>query len=105
LIDNFAATLALAGKSAQALPDGTFVLPARGTRAETVIGLTTRIPELGDFYSLHQRGGVSSARAGWLISPSPFFVAQRQAHVSWLGNLSNIKHANEAQIRQLVDSL
>lgn len=105
LIDNFAATLTAAGKNAQALPDGTFVLTAHGSRPETVVGLTTRIPELGDFYSLHQRGSVSPTRSGWLISPAPFFVAQRQAHVSWLGKVSNIKHANEAQIGQVIDSL
>jgi|GEM_PF-5114026 len=101
LIDNFAAALTAAGKSAQVLSDGTFVLPASASHGETVVGLTTRLPELGDFCSLHQRGGISATRTGWLISPSPFFIAQRQAHVSWLGGLSNIQHANEAQMTQL----
>jgi hypothetical protein len=105
LIDNFAAALMAAGKTAQVLPDGTFILPASGSQNEAVVGLTTRLPELGDFCSLHQRGSVSSNRAGWLISPSPFFLAQRQAHVSWLGRLSNIQHANEAQISQLAADL
>jgi len=105
LIDNFAAALTAVGKSAQVLPDGTFLISAGGRSTETVVGLTVRPPELGDFCSLHQRGSVSSDRPGWLISPSPFFLAHRQAHVSWLGSLSNIQHANEAQIAQLAANL
>ena len=105
LIDNFAAALTAAGKTAQVLSDGTFLLPATGPRSETVVGLTARPPELGDFCSLHQRGSVSASRAGWLISPSPFFLAQRQTQVSWLGGVSNIQHANEAQIVQLAANL
>lgn len=105
LIDNFAAALMKEGKTAQFLSDETFLLPSNGVRPETVVGLTPRPPELGDFCSLHQRGNVSANRAGWLISPSPFFLAQRQAHVSWLGDISNIQHINEAQITNLVASL
>jgi len=105
LIDNFAAALSAFGKMAQALPDGTFVLPSTGRRNETVVGLTVRPPELGDFCHLHQRGAVSANRDGWLVSPSPFFLAQRQAHVSWLCGVSNIRHANEAQISQLAATL
>ena len=105
LIDSFAAALADANRQAQVLSDGTFVLPPSGSNSGAVVGLTTRLPELGDFCSLHQRGGISANLAGWLISPSPFFVAQRQAHVSWLGGLSNVHHANEAQIAQLATTL
>jgi len=105
LIDNFAAALAKSGKQAQVLSDGTFVLPPIGSQNGAVVGLTPRIPELGDFCSLHQRGSVSTNQPGWIVSPSPFFIAQRQAQVSWLGGLSNIQHANEAQINQLVADL
>jgi hypothetical protein len=105
LIDNFAAALAACGKTAQVLLDGTFVLPSIGKRNPAVVGLTVRPPDLGDFCNLHQRGAVSAARDGWLISPAPFFLAQRQANVSWLGGVSNIRHANEAQMSQLAASL
>ncbi|HYJ87000.1 MAG TPA: toll/interleukin-1 receptor domain-containing protein [Pyrinomonadaceae bacterium] len=105
LIDNFAAALKQAGRKAQVLPDGTFLLPSSGSLNETVVGLTTRLPELGDFCSLHQRGSISKGRLGWLISPSPFFIAQRQAYVSWLGGLCDIQHANEAQITTLAQNL
>ena len=105
LIDNFAAALAAAGKTAQVLSDGTFVLPPNKRSSGAVISLTARPPELGDFCALHQRGNVSPSRAGWLISPASFFVAQRQAQVSWLGGVSNIQHANEAQIAQLAANL
>ena len=105
LIDNFAAALQQAGKTAQVLPDGTFILAARGVQGSVVVGLTTRIPELADFCSLHQRGNLSPARSGWLISPSPFFVAQRQAQVTWLGGVCNIQHVNEGQISALAAAL
>lgn len=105
LIDNFAAALANAGRTAQVLPDGTFIVSASGSGAHAVVGLTVRPPELGDFCSLHQRGSVSAGRPGWLISPSPFFLASRQGHVCWLGGISNIQHANEAQMATLAASL
>jgi len=105
LIDNFAAALEASGKTAQVLSDGTFLLPASGPLHGTVVALTCRPPELGDFCALHQRGNVSANRPGWLISPSPFFLAHRQAHISWLGGLSNIQHANEAQMTQLAADL
>lgn len=105
LIDSFAAALTAVGRSAQSLPDGTFLLPSQGSKDEAVVNLTARPPELGDYCALHQRGGVSANRAGWLISPAPFFLAQRQAQVSWLGGVSNIQHANEAQINQLAADL
>lgn len=105
LIDNFAAAVTAAGKTARMLADGTFLLPPTTTRGEAVVGLTPRPPELSDFCLLHQRGNISTGRAGWLISPAPFFLAHRQAHVSWLGGVSNIQHTNEAQIAQLAASL
>jgi hypothetical protein len=105
LIDNFAAALQRAGKSAQVLSDGTFVFPPSGTNVGAVVGLTPRIPELGDFCSLHQRGGVSVGRPGWLVSPSPFFVAQRHEQVTWLGGVCNIQHLNEGQINLLAAAL
>jgi hypothetical protein len=105
LIDNFAAALKEVGRKAQVLPDGTFVLAPSGSRTGTVVALTTRLPELGDFSSLHQRGKITGTCPGWLISPSPFFLAQRQADVSWLGGVCNIQHANEAQMTTLASTL
>ncbi len=105
LIDNFAAALAAVGKTAQVLLNGTFLISPTGRNNGVVVGLTARPPELSDFCSLHQNGGVTASREGWLISPSPFFLAHRQIHVSWLGGISNIHHANEAQIAQLVANL
>ncbi len=105
LIDNFAAALVSVGKTATALPDGTFLLGPSGAGVETVVGLTVRPPELGDFCALHQRGNVSTGRTGWLISPSPLFLAQRQAQIAWLANISHIRHANEAQISDLAAKL
>jgi hypothetical protein len=105
LIDNFAAALSAVGRIAQILPDGTFLLPAAHGRGEAVVGLTVRPPELGDFCRLHQRGNVSATRKGWLVSPAPFFLAQRQTSVAWLGGISDIQHANEAQITHLATNL
>ncbi len=105
MIDNFAAALVSVGKTATALPDGTFLLQPSGAGVETVVGLTARPPELGDFCALHERGNVSSGRTGWLISPSPLFLAQRQAQIAWLANISHIRHANEAQISDLAAKL
>ena len=101
LIDNFAAALSDAGKTAQVLPDGSFVVSPGNLGREAIVSLTARTPELGDYCSLHQRGGISASREGWLISPAPFFLAQRQAQILWLGGLSNIQHADEAQIIEL----
>jgi hypothetical protein len=105
LIDNFAAALNSAGRTSRFLSNGMFFLPTSGNKGESVVGMTVRPPELSDYCSLHQQGGVSANRAGWLISPSPFFLASRQTHVTWLGGLSNIQHANEAQITQLAANL
>jgi|CXWL01.1.fsa_nt_gi hypothetical protein len=105
LIDNFAAALSKAGKTATVLADGTFLVPGSHNVGSRVIGLSVRSPELAEFCTLHQRAGVSPSRPGWLLSPAPMFIAQRQAQVSWLGTLSNIQHLNEAQISTLVQSL
>jgi len=104
LIDNFAAALAAAGKSALAGIDGSFLFNSAGGN-ETMVGLAARPPELADFCSLHQRGAISSRRSGWLVSPAPFFQARRQNQVAWLGGLSNIQHADEAQMLKLVTTL
>lgn len=102
LIDSFAAALVASGKSAQLTPEGTFLV---GTGPDAVVGLSVRTPELGDFCALHQRGGISSALPGYLISPAPLFLAQRQAQVSWLGGLSNISHVNEAEMLKLAQKI
>ena len=105
LADNFAAALVALGKTAQTLPDGTFLLQASATSSRTLVSLSARPPELGHFCSLHQRGNLGSGHEGWIISPAPFFLAERQAELSWLGDLSSIQHADEAQILQLVAHL
>jgi hypothetical protein len=105
LIDNFAAALMKENKAAQVLPDGTFLVARTTVPGEAIVNLTPRLPELADYCSLHQRGGVSTGREGLLISPSPFFVPQRQGHITWLSDLSNIRHINEAQITKLASEL
>ena len=101
LINNFVAAMSVAGKSVQLMPDGTLYLPT----SNSVVGLTTRTPELGDFSSLHQRGGISSGSPGWLVSPAPLFLANRLNQISWLSGVSNIQHANEARINALAAHL
>lgn len=103
LMDNLAATLAANNKTALALPNGTFLVPGNGR--ESIIAVSPRPPELGDFCSLHVRGSVGSNRQGCLITPAPFFLAHRAVHVGWLGGLCNIQHVDEAQIAQLAESL
>ena len=104
-MDNFAAALAFANKTADIRPDGSFLVHGTGGKSNSVVGLSVRTPELAEFYSLHQHGGVSPTLAGYLVSPAPIFLAQRAAHVSWLGGLSNISHENEARITALVATL
>ena len=105
LIDNFAAAIAASSSSASALADGSFLFSATATRGEVVVGLTARPPDLPDFSSLHRRGNVGGQRAGYLVSPTPFFIADRHAAMTWLGSISNITHIEEAQIAALVSKL
>jgi TIR domain len=105
LITDLALALKDAGRIHELLANGTFHLPADGPRSEAIVGLSARPPELADFCSLHQRGGISASRVGWLISPAPFFRAQRQAQMGWLSGVSNIQHADEAQILKLAAKL
>jgi hypothetical protein len=103
LIDDFAAALTQAGKSARATPSGAFLVQS-GVK-EAVVGVTVRPPELSDFCAFHTQGGICAARNGWLISPAPFFMQQRKGHVEWLGGVCNIQHVNEAHILQLANAL
>jgi TIR domain len=105
LIDNFAAALSAAGRAAQILPDGSFILPSVPGRTGAAVGLVARSPELHDYCALHLRGGVSAVQKGWLISPAPFFLAEREAQVTWLDSVSNIQHVNESQLTALARSI
>ncbi|WP_395741137.1 toll/interleukin-1 receptor domain-containing protein [Prosthecobacter sp.] len=104
LIGNLGLALTKAGKCHDLQSDGTFALPS-ATQPETIIGLTARPPELQNYFGLGERHKVSAIRQGWLISPAPFFEHQRQAQITWLGGVSKIQHACEAQIKDMIAQL
>ncbi len=105
LINNLAVALTNARKSSQILPDGTILVRPSKYGTEKVIALTSRTPTLGDFSLLHQHGKISPTREGVIVSPAPLFQAHRLNQISWLGEISNIQHINEAQLNALAASI
>lgn len=105
MMDYLAAMIQYVGKPAVVQSDGTFVVRSSDNTQDVVISVTPRPPELGDFCSLHQRGRIAAQRPGWVVSPAPFFEQNRRMQITWLGGISNIQHADEGMLLQLLQHI
>jgi hypothetical protein len=105
MMDYLAAMIQYVGKTAIVQSDGTFVVRSSYSTQDVVISVSPRPPELGDFCALHQRGRIAAQRPGWVVSPAPFFEQNRRMQITWLGGISNIQHADEGMLLQLLQQI
>jgi len=105
MMDYLAAMIQYVGKPAVVQSDGTFIMRSSDNTQDVVIAVAPRPPELGDFCSLHQRGRIAAQRPGWVVSPAPFFEQNRRMQITWLAGISNIQHADEGMLLQLLQRI
>lgn len=77
----------------------------RPSGGDVPIFLTSRPPELRDFYYTHRVGGLAGGGNGAIIAPAPFVMAQRRAWFDWLGGLAHLRHLDEGQLSNTVSDI
>jgi len=86
-------------------PNGLLIAEAVGNSNRYSIWMTTRPPEVADFYSTHPKTLIAPASRGVIIGPTALLESKRIERLEWLRNLCKLECLDEAEINSAAQKI